>query len=246
MNLDFSELVSLIDERAAVFRAVVAAAPDLGVQVPSCPEWTLFDLVVHLGEGRRRWAATVAAGPADGPAPVDLPAAPREREALLTWFDESVRRLRDALRAAGPDRECWTWWSGSPRTAGGVARHQLQQMAVHTYDAQLAVGDPQPLPAAAARDGVEEFLLTCVTTPIAWPHEPATVDYRTGDGGAWRLELSGAGARVTSPGDTPATVAAQGTPNELVLWFYGRIPLDALQFTGDRRVLEQLVAWEPA
>ncbi|GFN09427.1 hypothetical protein Smic_79830 [Streptomyces microflavus] len=41
----------------------VAAAPSLDVQVPTCPEWTLFDLVQHLGEGRRAWAATIAAGP---------------------------------------------------------------------------------------------------------------------------------------------------------------------------------------
>ncbi|MQY34622.1 hypothetical protein SRB17_25920 [Streptomyces sp. RB17] len=52
------------DERSTAFRAAVAAAPSLDVQVPTCPEWTLFDLVQHLGEGRRFWAATVAAGPA--------------------------------------------------------------------------------------------------------------------------------------------------------------------------------------
>ncbi|MET9909332.1 maleylpyruvate isomerase N-terminal domain-containing protein [Streptomyces sp. NPDC006476] len=31
--------------------------------MPTCPGWTLSDLVQHIGEGRRRWAATVAAGP---------------------------------------------------------------------------------------------------------------------------------------------------------------------------------------
>ncbi len=41
----------------------MAVAPDLDAQVPTCPEWTLFDLVQHLGEGRRSWAATIAAGP---------------------------------------------------------------------------------------------------------------------------------------------------------------------------------------
>jgi hypothetical protein len=60
-------LPRLIDERSVAFRAAVASAPSLDVQVPTWPEWTLFDLVQHLGKGHRRWAATVAAGPADAP-----------------------------------------------------------------------------------------------------------------------------------------------------------------------------------
>lgn len=45
--------------------------------------------------------------------------------------------MLDAMRAAGPDRGCWTWWGNSqaPETSGAVARHQIQEIAVHTYDA---------------------------------------------------------------------------------------------------------------
>ncbi|ROR45746.1 maleylpyruvate isomerase N-terminal domain-containing protein [Kitasatospora cineracea] len=60
---EFPDLLRLIDERAAAFRAAIAAAPSLDLPVPTCPGWTLFDLVQHIGEGRRRWAAAVAAGP---------------------------------------------------------------------------------------------------------------------------------------------------------------------------------------
>src|SRR5687768_3715154 len=153
-----------MDERSTAFRAAVAAAPSLDVQVPTCPEWTLYDLVQHLGDGRRKWAAIVAAGPADAPPAVSAPAAPREREALLAWFSAATEALLAALREAGPDRGCWTWWgpSQSPQTTGAVARHQLQQVAVHTYDAQAAVGTPEPLPEDVALDGVDEFLTTCV------------------------------------------------------------------------------------
>ena len=122
MTLEFPDLLRLIDERSTAFRAAVASAPSLDVQVPTCPEWTLFDLVQHLGEGRRRWAAIVAAGPADAPparsASEGAPAAPREREALLAWLAASTQQLLGALREAGPDRGCWTWWgaSQSPQT----------------------------------------------------------------------------------------------------------------------------------
>ncbi|MEW2154562.1 maleylpyruvate isomerase N-terminal domain-containing protein [Streptomyces sp. NPDC007189] len=91
----------------------------------------------------------------------------------------TTQRLLDALREAGPGRGCWTWWGTwqSPRTCGAVARHQLQEIAVHTYDAQLTAGAPQPLPDEVALDGVEDFLFTCCATTAAWPHRPAVVDY---------------------------------------------------------------------
>ncbi|GAA2214271.1 maleylpyruvate isomerase family mycothiol-dependent enzyme [Nonomuraea monospora] len=261
MTLEFPVLLRLIEERSTAFRAAVASAPSLDVQVPTCPEWTLFDLAQHIGEGRRDWAATLAAGPAPAKSAAQgAPAAPREREALLAWLAESTDQLVDALRKAGPDRGCWTWWgtSQSPPTSGAVARHQLQQLAVHTYDAQITVGAPRPLPDEVALDGVEEFLFTCVATTSAWPHKPATVDFHASEGRSWRLSLSADGARTTRlpvPGTLPATTAGQdldaasasarGTAGELVLSLYDRIPFDALELDGDRRLFEQLSAWDP-
>jgi uncharacterized protein (TIGR03083 family) len=249
-TVEFGDLLRLMDERAGVFQAVVAGADSLEARVPTCPEWSLFDLVQHLGEGRHRWAATVAAGAAGGPAEVSVPAVPREREALLEWYAASVRLLLEALRAAGPDRECWTWWgaSQSPQTSGAVARHQLQQLAVHTYDAQVAVGAPEPLPVAVALDGVDEFLTTCCATTGAWPHEPAVVDYHAAEGRSWRVWLSDEGARVALlPHDTQekADVAAWGSAHELVMFFYGRITAGSLRVEGDGTIFDRLFAWEP-
>ncbi|KUN91921.1 maleylpyruvate isomerase family mycothiol-dependent enzyme [Streptomyces caeruleatus] len=260
-TLEFPDLLRLIDERSTAFIAAVASAPSLDAQVPTCPEWTLFDLAEHIGDGRRDWAATVAAGPAPAKSAAEgASAAPREREALLTWLAESTEQLLDALREAGPDRGCWTWWgtSQSPQTSGAVARHQLQQMAVHTYDAQITVGAPQPLPAEVALDGVDEFLSTCVATTSAWPHEPAAIDFHASEGRSWRLSLSADGARTArlpGPGAISATAAdqdpdaanasARGTADELVLILHDRIPFNSLRLDGDRRLFDQLSAWDP-
>ncbi|MFJ5666529.1 maleylpyruvate isomerase N-terminal domain-containing protein [Micromonospora sp. LA-10] len=250
--LTFPDRLRLIDDRSAAFRDAVAAAPDLDAPVPTCPEWTLFDLARHIGEGRRSWAATVAAGPeASGRAAPGGPGAPRERTALRDWLAESTEQLLAALREAGPDRGCWTWWdtSQSPQNCGTVARHQLQEIAVHTYDAQLTVGAPQPLPVEVALDGVEDFLFTCCATTVAWPYEPAVLDYHLAEGGWWRVRLSPDGARVTrlaaGAGASPADTSARSTAGDLVLAFYGRIPLDALAIEGDRRVLDRIAAWDP-
>jgi uncharacterized protein (TIGR03083 family) len=256
-TLEFPELLQLIDERSTAFRAAIASAPDLEVKVPTCPEWTLLDLAAHLGAVHRRWVAIVSAGPTDG-APVGetaeegAKAAPQERAALLAWSAESTRQLLDALREAGPDRGCWVWWdtSQSPHTSGAVARHQVQEATVHTYDAQITGGAAQPLPDEAALDGVEEFLSTCVATTTAWPHEPADLDLHATEGRSWRLSLSADGARFTqlptSGADTvPAAASVSGTASELVLVLYDRKPIDALQIGGDRRVVEQLRDWDP-
>jgi uncharacterized protein (TIGR03083 family) len=250
-NLDFDELLRLIDERSTAFRAVLAGAPDLGAQVPTCPEWTLADLAQHIGEGRLAWAATVAAGPgATGRSAPDGPPMPAEREALDAWLAEATDKLVGALRAAGPDRGCWTWWgpSQSPSTCGAVARHQLQQMAVHTYDAQLTVGAAEPMPAEVALDGVEEFLVTCCATTSAWPHGPAVVHYHATEGRSWRVRLDAGGARIdrlTDAGEH-ADVSAAGSAHDLVLFFYGRVPYDTLKIDGDRSIFDQLFAWDPS
>ncbi|MEU6229252.1 maleylpyruvate isomerase N-terminal domain-containing protein [Streptomyces sp. NPDC047042] len=257
-TLKFPDLLRLIDDRSNAFRTAVASAPSLDAQVPTCPEWTLFDLAQHIGEGRRDWAVTVAAGPAPAKSAAEgAPAAPREREALLAWLAESTEQLLDALRKAGPDRGCWTWWeaSQSPETSGAVARHQLQQLAVHTYDAQITVGAQEPLPEEVALDGVDEFLSTCCATTSPWPHKAAVVDYHATEGRSWRVTLSAEGARTT-PLPAPATaaaadqdaadVSARGTAGDLVLFLYGRIPVDSLQVEGDRGLFDLLFAWEPA
>nr|BBJ51476.1 hypothetical protein SAVMC3_41050 [Streptomyces avermitilis] len=129
---------------------------------------------------------------------------------------------------------------------------------MHTYDAQITVGAPQPLPDEVALDGVDEFLSTCVATTSAWPHEPAAVDFHASEGRSWRLSLSADGARATrlpAPGTAPAAAAGEdpdaadasfrGTAGELVLALYGRIPVDSLKLDGGRRLFDLLEAWDP-
>lgn len=255
-TLTFSDHLRLIDERSIAFRAAVAAAPSLDMQAPNHPERTLSELVRHVGTGRRKTAAIVAAGPADGPpdrsAWEDGTGAPRDREALLAWWTESVDLLTSTLREAGPDRHCWTWWddSPSPQTSGAWARRQVPEIAVHAYDVQLTVGAPQPLSEEVALDGFDDCQFTLCATTVAWPHQPAVVDYHATEGRSWRLRLSADGAQVTrltsAAAPAPADVSARGTASDLVLFFYGRIPLEALKYEGDRRIFDQLIAWDPS
>ena len=239
--LPFPEALDLISERSAVLREAVATG-DTAARVPGCPEWSLRDLVAHLGAVQRFWAEVVAAGPAGSP-PEFVEGDPAGD--LLEWSAESTRQLIDALRVAGPDRDCWTWWGDSeaPMTAGAVARHQVQEAAVHAWDAQQAVGKPEPIPAAVAVDTIDEFLVVTLGSLGAWPHRPARIALSAVEGPTWLVDLTPAGAQAdpSAGGEPLATI--RGAAGDLVLAVYKRIPADRVEVDGDREAVEQFLAW---
>ncbi|AEV82775.1 hypothetical protein ACWT_1756 [Actinoplanes sp. SE50] len=241
----FSELVTLVEERSAALREAAAAAPDMGARVPGCPDWSLRDLVAHLGEVQRFWALVVTEADPSGPPPRERYGSTFPQSDLLEWLGESTRLLGAALRAAGPDTPCWAWWpvEAAPHTVAAVARHQVQEAAVHAFDAMEALGKAEPLPAAIAVDGVSEFLATGLGSRGAWPHRPARVQYQAVEGPSWTLDLSPAGATADPAASGEPVTRVHGTASDLVLHLYRRIPLDAVRIDGDREVATQINAW---
>jgi uncharacterized protein (TIGR03083 family) len=241
----FPALLSQIDDRSAALRDAVAAAPDLEARVPGCPDWTLRDLVTHLGAVQRFWAVTVRAADASGPPSAEAIGDRSPRGDLLDWFSESTRLLLAALREAGPDAPCWAWWGASdgPLTSGAVARHQVQEAAVHAYDAQETIGKPEPLPAAEAVDGMSEFLVVSLGVRGAWPHRPARVVFRATEGPTWTVDLTPDGAEVGPAAGGAAVTTIHGSASDLVLALYKRAPLSSLRIDGDTEVAQQLRDW---
>lgn len=239
----FENLLTLVEDRSAALRDSYAGSPDPDVRVPSCPDWSLRDLVEHVTEVQRFWAAAVAAGPSETPpalAPTDdaLPAD------LLTRSAVATKELIAALRASGPATGCWTWWSDSdvPMTSGAVARHQVQEAAVHAFDAQLATGTPQPVPAIVALDGITEFIGISHGTADPWPYKPARIGLHAAEGESWLLDLKAPGSLVLD--GQPETVAdLHGSASDLLLTLHGRLPLGSLRSQGDRATLENLLSW---
>jgi hypothetical protein len=62
MAFAFDDELALIDDGSAGLRAAVVAADQLTAAVPGCPDWTLRDLVIHVGQVQSYWAAVVRAG----------------------------------------------------------------------------------------------------------------------------------------------------------------------------------------
>lgn len=238
----FEDLLVLVEDRSAALRGSVADAPDLDVRVPSCPDWSLRDLVRHLTDVHRFWAAAVAAGPSGQPPTLKAVAEagsadPVGRSAAATG------ELIAALRAAGPASGCWTWWGGSevPMTSGAVARHQVHEAAVHAFDAQLAGGTPQPVPAVVALDGVGAFIDVSHGTAGPWPHPPVRIGLHAVEGASWRVDLTASGAHVVE-GSHETDADLHGSASDLLLALHRRLPLDSLRVEGDRVALENFLS----
>ncbi|MET7665988.1 maleylpyruvate isomerase family mycothiol-dependent enzyme [Streptomyces sp. NPDC005463] len=239
----FEDLLALVQDRSAALRSSVAGSPDLGVRVPSCPDWSLRDLVEHLTEVQRFWAAAVVAGPSEKP-PVVAPADDTLPAGLLARSAAATQELIAALRAAGPAVGCWTWWGDSnvPTTSGAVARHQVQEAAVHAFDAQLATGTPRPVPAVVALDGIAEFIGVSHGTAGPWPHEPSRIGLHAAEGESWLIDLTASGSHVID-GHHETAADLHGSASDLLLTLHGRLPLDSLRSEGDRATLVNLLSW---
>ena len=238
---------------------LVAAEPE--APVAACPGWTLRDLGTHLHEVHAFWTHVIATRPA-GPEGHEAPAAPTD-DHLPAALRAQVRRLSDALAAADPADDAWSW--AVEQTVGFTVRRQTHEALIHLFDGVLAVdGAPHPdVPVAVAADGVDEmFSVMLGGLPSSWTFEPDGVTFRidaTDAGRSWTFgfgQFSGTtsdgrsmdGTAVAPVGDEPAAddraadVRIAGAALDLDLWLWGRADTSALAITGDDAVAARLRA----
>ena len=215
------ELIDWIETESDAFAATIRADA-LDHLVPGCPEWTLRELVRHLGVVQRFWARDVRRGADVEPEFDEGKPGPHEADDLAAWMRASTRELIDSLHDISWDTAAWVWWK-EPRNVGAIARHQAQEAAVHRWDAQSASNvSAAALPDALAADGVEEFLEIARQL-----RDPTPITFvATDTGGSFPL----------SAGPSRATVSAIAA--DLVLLLYGRRSLDEVAVEGDRSVVE--------
>jgi uncharacterized protein (TIGR03083 family) len=242
--MDFDEhLVAIRREGAALSDAARAAGVD--APVPSCPKWTVADLLGHLGR-IHRWVAGLLNDRATDRGAHWSASAPPPDDELLDWFAGGVPLLADALAAAGPDASVWTWTND--HTGGFWARRQSIETAVHRVDGQLAGGGFTPVDTALAVDGIDELFDLLPFWPSAdrVRGNGETLHFHCTDAdGEWLVRLHPDRLDVTrehGKGD----VAARGSASDLLLFVYGRIPPDRLNVFGDAGLLahwRELVNW---
>jgi uncharacterized protein (TIGR03083 family) len=231
---------------AALFRTAVTAVP-LDAQVPTCPEWTVGDLVFHLGKVYRYVSSHVTRGevtrperPEEGPAP--------EGEAILAWWDERYLTLARVLEAVDPEMPAWNW-APQAKKAAFWHRRMAHETAMHRWDAQVSGGRAEPIEAKLATDGITEVLDSWL--PGGRRKGPTDVRgivalHAVDMGQVWYVRLRGTGIALLDTDtllddDHPHERAqATGTASDVLLALYGRVPFDVLEVGGDPRLLQAL------
>lgn len=187
-----------------------AARGNLSARVEHCPDWDVADLVWHVTDVHWFWttiAEELLQTPPDRPRP-DRPTDPDE---LLTMFEAGAQRMVEVLRDADQSATCWTW--APQRDVAFITRHQVQEAAVHAWDAGNAAGRPVEIDDHIAADAVEEFLTVSVSSE-ADPADPP----RPAMGGAiWICACSGhegpSPTWLITDGPTPGTVSWRRVPD---------------------------------
>jgi uncharacterized protein (TIGR03083 family) len=218
--------------------------------VPTCPDWTLADLLTHLG-GVHRWAshhvATLARARVPGSELGLKP--PDDPKALPDWLDEGIEPMVTTFRGADPDAEVWGW--GADRHARFWPRRMVHETAVHRADAAITAGVEPAIDAAIAADGIDELL---VNLPHAAYFAPGVGELRGGgesiglratdSDATWFIKLHPGGFAWDWSAAT-ADVTARGSAEDLLLLLYGRRAADdPARFvrTGDLAVLDRFIA----
>lgn len=239
--MEVEDYLAALHSGADAFLA--AAAGNLDRRVPSCPEWNVAGLVEHLALVWEWAAAIVATGErADwGSPPPD-----RSEAVLLAWARQRADRLEDALGAADPDGDCWTF--GPPRTRRFWFRRQALETVLHAWDAQRATGRTEVMDPAVAADGVDEFLTVMIPRglrrdPGTWAGETLHL-HRTDGAGEWTLRLGPDGTAGVEHGHGKADVALRGPAEALWLWCTNRVPPSELpiEILGDAGLAERWAA----
>lgn len=205
-----------------------SARDNLRSRVEHCPEWDVGDLVWHTTEVHWFWRTIAGEGLAAPPDGSTRPTRPDDDD-LVAVFVAGAEALVETLRTADPEAPCWTWFP-PVQAVRFVTRHQVQEAAVHHFDAAHAAGATFSIDPDIAADCVEEFL-TCSLADaddvarLGTTLHGELVLAATDTGQTWTVRQETPEAALTwTDGGGPATVT--GTASDLLLWLYQRVELE--------------------
>lgn len=222
--------------------AMLAAATDLGADVPGCPDWDVSDLLSHV-VGVYRHKSVAMETDAEPVLTLGEWGAIERGQDVRDVLRAEYARLRALLTARPSDTPTWTWWPGE-QTVGFWQRRMAHETAVHRWDVQSAVVGPEGADAIdddLADDGIDE-LLGWLTFP--WDEETLpeaagqTVLVSSGEH-SWTVTIEPTRVGVVGgSGDAQALVA--GPPSGLLLHLWGRPGDHAVATGGDALALSLL------
>jgi uncharacterized protein (TIGR03083 family) len=230
--------------------ADIAAGADQSVQVPTCPDWTLRQLITHVGRAQR-WAATIVTTHAAEPIPFRevpdgrLPDDPADRP---PWLRRGAAQITDAVRGTDGGA-AWTPLGMGP--ASYWARRMAHETAVHRADVQFTAGIRPVIDPVIATDGIDEWLgfaaepgeESAAVLPEGKVLHLHSTDER---GGEWLIR-GGPDGIIVQPGHGKGDAAIRGPASALLLLLVRRLSPDdpEVEIIGDRSLLDGWLAATP-
>ena len=221
--------------------ASVAGDADLGAPVPSCPGWTLADLVYHLGEVHHFWR-TIVADRRDTWEGYEQPDRPADAD-LVAWYRSGLADTVAVLGAVDPAQSNWTW--STDKSAAFVIRRMAQETAIHRWDAEQAAGLDTGVEPHLASDGIDEFLMWFADEPKEGAPAPGgSVHLHCGDvPGEWTVRLNAEGAYDIERAHAKGDCALRGSASDLLLALWRRRPASSIDVVGDADVAARFLAY---
>ncbi len=236
-----------IDRYARILRAegtllADAIGEDLTLPVPSCPGWTIADVLRHLGLSVLWLSQLFDEKSLEPPVPLDPDIAPLDGE-LVFWLGAGISELLHSM--GGIDASDAAWASVGGQGAGFWARRVAMDLTIHRWDVQSVLGSPLPVHTVVAVDGIEEYFTTLIPTlgPIVRtdPQGGKALFHATDlherllpcwfvclENGVFSVKRVGSG-----PSAPAADVLLSGKASDILLLLWGRLGTQNLEIQGD-------------
>ncbi|WP_328330377.1 maleylpyruvate isomerase N-terminal domain-containing protein [Kribbella sp. NBC_00382] len=245
----------IVEHTRRLAESAVAAGPD--AVVPTAPEWTVAELVEHVGQ-TQHWVAEIIERRIVDPTqlPTEMAVLPADPGEWQAWLSESAQRVAgacsdDALEApvfnaAGDERSGTEFWMTS----------MLNESVVHGFDAanaaSTATGTANAAGITAGTDVDADIAGALISNHLAMLTSPTWEMRRPesahalrgtgqtlqwvatdaeGDAGAWFVERRPDGA-TWRPGVHQADVTITGPAGALLLTMTRRLPLADREAVG--------------
>ncbi|HSS12043.1 MAG TPA: maleylpyruvate isomerase family mycothiol-dependent enzyme [Acidimicrobiales bacterium] len=234
------DFLAAIRRESDLFYATADNA-DPTLDVPSCPGWTIEDLVRHLGEVHWFWGTDIETRPTD-PDSIEAakPARPAGYQELIAWGRGQAERMISLLEQNDDTTTVWTW-SPPDQTVGFIRRHQVQEAAVHRWDMQNAATQcsPDPIDPEVASDSIDELLVVTLPWGVSDKKRlPGRVHIHCMDTeGEWFIQPNGNVEPIHAKGD----VALRGTASDLLLAAFKRVGINNLEVIGNEALAREFI-----
>ncbi|GIH11361.1 hypothetical protein Rhe02_94280 [Rhizocola hellebori] len=221
-------------------RLVQVTSGDLTARVPTCPEWTVDDLVNHVAHVYLHKAAVMRLNAMPRPWP---PAPTGETPSQL--LQRGYAEMSAEFVARAGESAAATWFEPD-QTVGFWRRRMAQETVIHRIDAELAMGVPsEPIPADLALDGIDEVLrIMLAWASRRWP-DKFTAELSKGDGSVlvidrWLVSWNSSGVSISDEGTEIGDGDVSGSAEAVLRWLWRRADDSAVQLAGDSAKVRQM------